>query len=101
LGIDFLVDAHTLSTDDSSGGKKFNFSYYAAVFSNDGKIVTNRSMKVDQTFNADVYQQILQHGIMLHMDMDVSPAPNEQLRLVVRDERTGYMGSTVGPLVTQ
>jgi hypothetical protein len=58
-------------------------------------------MKVDQTFNPDTYQKILQSGIMLHMDMDAAAAANEQLRLVVRDERTGYMGSVVGPLVTQ
>jgi hypothetical protein len=102
LGIDFLVDPRTLSAEDASGGsKKFNFSYYAAIFSNDGKILTSRSMKVDQAFNADTYQKILQSGIMLHMDMDAAPAANEQLRLVVRDERTGYMGSVVGPLVTQ
>lgn len=102
LGIDFLIDAHTLSSEDASGGgKKFNFTYWAAVFGRGGKILSSRSMKVDQAFNADTYQQILQHGIMLHMDMDSAPAPNEQLRLVVRDERTGFMGSTVGPLLTQ
>lgn len=102
LGVDFLVDARTLSTEDASGGsKKFNFSYYAAIFSADGKILTNRSMKVDQAFNAETYQKILQSGIMLHLDMDTAPTPNEQLRLVVRDERTGFMGSTIGPLLTQ
>lgn len=102
LGIDFLVDAHTLSTEDASGGsKKFNFSYYAAIFSADGKMLSNHSMKVDQTFKPDTYQQILEHGIMLHLDMDAAPAPNQQLRLVVRDERTGFMGSTAGPLATQ
>lgn len=102
LGVDFLVDAHTLSTEDASGGgKKFNFTYYAAVFSADGKMVANRSMKVNQEFKPDVYQQILEHGIMLHIDMDAAPGVNEQLRLLVRDERTGFMGSTNGPLVTQ
>ncbi len=102
LGIDFLIDAHTLSSEDASGGsKKFNFAYYAAIFSNDGKMLTSRSMKVDQAFNADTYQKILQSGIMLHLDMDVAAAANEQLRLVVRDERTGYMGSVLGPLVSQ
>lgn len=102
LGVDFLVDAHTLSAEDASGGgKKFDFSYYAAIFSSDGKILTSRSMKVDQAFNAETYQKILQSGIMLHMDMDAAPARNEQLRLVVRDERTGYVGSVIGPLDTQ
>ncbi len=33
LGVDFLVDAHTLSTEDVSGGnKKFNVVLYTAIF---------------------------------------------------------------------
>ena len=94
LGIDFLVDAHTITAADASGGgKKLNVSFYAAVFGPDGKMMTNRSMKVDQAFNADNYQQILQHGMLLHMDLDPQPA-NSRLRLAVRDEPTGYIGTT-------
>ena len=50
-------------------------------------------MKVDQAFNADNYQQILQHGMLLHMDLDPQPA-NPWLQLAVRDEPTGYIGTT-------
>jgi len=41
--------------------------------------------KVDQAFNAENYQQIMQHGMMLHMDLD-SPPGNNQLRLAVQDK---------------
>jgi hypothetical protein len=102
LAVDFLIDARTLSAEDASGGKKkLNFTYYAAVLGSDGKIRTMRSMKVDQAFPSDTYEKILQHGILLHMDLDAAAAPDEQLRLVVLDERTGCIGSTVGPLLTQ
>ncbi|PYX86403.1 MAG: hypothetical protein DMG70_00795 [Acidobacteria bacterium] len=102
LHVDFLVDPATLSVADASGGgKKLNVSFYATVVSPEGKMIANRSLKVDQEFKTDVYRQILQHGMMVAMDFDMAPPANTQLRLAVRDGRTGYIGTTVGPLVTQ
>ena len=49
-------------------------------------------MKVDQSFDANTYQQIVQHGLLLHMDLDPQPG-NNQLRLGVQDNRTGLVGS--------
>ena len=97
VGVDFLVDPNTLSTEDASAGKKFNVAFYAAVFSPEGKMLANRSMKVDQAFNADTYQQIRQHGMLLHMDLEV-PTGNNHLRLAVRDNHTGNLGTLDAPL---
>ena len=80
--------------------KKFNVTFWATVFAPDGKMLANRSMKVDQTFNSDSYQQILQKGMLLHMDLDAQPA-NSQLRLAVRDERTGGIGTVLASLSPQ
>src|SRR6266704_2229420 len=88
VGVDFLVDASTLSTEDASGGKKLNVAFYAAVYSPAGKMLSNRSMKVDQAFDANTYQQLLQHGLLLHMDLDPQPGTN-QVHLAVQDVRTG------------
>jgi hypothetical protein len=60
-------------------------------------MVANRSMKVDQTFDANTYQQIVQHGLLLHMDLDPQPG-NNQLRLGVQDNRTGLVGSLGAPM---
>ena len=48
--------------------------------------------KVDQVFKEDVYQQILQRGILLRMDLNPQPGKN-QLRLAVQDLRTGMVGT--------
>jgi VWFA-related protein len=102
LHVDFLVDPTSVSAGDGSGGsKKLNVTLYAAVFSADGKMIANHSLKVDQEFKPDVYQQVLQHGMLVPMDFDIAPPSNAQLRLAVRDERTGFIGTTGGPLVTQ
>ena len=100
LGVDFLVDASTLSTEDASGGKKMNIVFYATAFSQNGKMLGSQSQKVDQTFNSSDYQQIMQHGMMLHMDL-APPGNASQLRLAVQDGRTGLVGTVEAPLVTQ
>ena len=97
VGVDFLVDASTLSTEDASGGKRLNVAFYATIFSPQGKMLIERSQKVDQSFNAEIYQQILQKGLMLHMDLDPQGGTN-QLRLAVQDSRTGLVGTIDAPL---
>jgi VWFA-related protein len=98
LGVDFLVDARTLSTEDVSGGnKKFNVVLYAAVFSPDGKMLGNQSLKVDQAFDVATYNQIVQKGMLLHMDLNV-PAGKNELRMAVRDNRTGNTGTLSAPI---
>ncbi len=97
VGIDFLVDASTLSTEETSGGKRLNLAFYATVFSPQGKMIVERSQKVDQAFRADVYKQILEKGLLLHMDIDPQPG-NDQLRLAVQDNQTGLVGTIDAPL---
>jgi VWFA-related protein len=99
IGVTFLVDANTLSAEDASGGKHLNVAMYATLYSPAGKILTNRSQKVDQSFDAPTYQKILQQGLMLHMDLDPQPG-NNQLRLAVQDGRTGLVGTIDAPAPT-
>ena len=53
-------------------------------------MLTNNSQKVDHVFDAGTYQQVIEHGLMLHMDLDPQPG---QLRLAVQDARTGLVGT--------
>jgi len=100
LGVDFLVDANTFSAEDAKGGKKIDVSFYAALFSSSGKMLKNASMRANQTLGADDYQQVMQRGMLLHMDLDPQKDAKD-LRLGVRDNRTGYVGTIDAPLGTQ
>jgi VWFA-related protein len=93
----FLVDAHTLSTEDTGGSKKMNVSLYASAYGSNGKSLGTRSLKVDRVFDAATYQQILDKGMMVPIDMDL-PAGADQLRLAVLDNKTGFIGTATGPL---
>ena len=90
IGVTYLVDANTLSAEDTSGGKRLNAVFYATIYSPAGKMLTNNSQKVDHIFDAGTYQQVMDHGLMLHMDLDPRPG---QLRLAVQDARTGLVGT--------
>jgi len=91
----FLVDAHTLSTEDTSDGKKMNVSLYASAYSANGKNLGTRTLKVDRAFDAASYQQILAKGMMVPIDMDL-PAGATQLRVAVLDNKTGFIGTATG-----
>jgi VWFA-related protein len=91
----FLVDAHTLSAEDAGGGKKMNVILYASVYSADGKNMGTRSLKVDRTFDAATYQQLLDKGMMVPIDMD-KPSGSQSLRLAVLDNKTGFVGTASG-----
>jgi VWFA-related protein len=96
LGVTFLVDAATVSAEDASNGKHLNVVFYTTIYSRDGRMLASSSQKVDQTFDAATYQQILGHGLMLHMDLDPKPGNNE-VRLAVQDAHTGLVGTLDAP----
>jgi len=91
----FLVDAHTLTAEDAGGGKKMNINLYASLYSADGKNLGTRSTKVDRTFDAATYQQLLNKGLMVPIDMDMLAA-GKYLRLAVLDNKTGFIGTASG-----
>lgn len=93
----FLVDAHTLSAEDSGGNKRFNVNLYASIYDSTGKSLGTRSTKVDNAFPAATYQQILDKGMMVPIDMEI-PAGAKELRLAVLDNKTGLIGTVTGPL---
>lgn len=97
----FLVDALTLTAEDAGGGaKKMNVNLYASVFGANGKSLATRSIKVDRSFDAATYQQILDHGMMVPIDLDV-PIGGSELRLAVLDNKPGFIGTVNGPLGLQ
>jgi VWFA-related protein len=93
----FLVDAHTLTAEDSGGNKKMSVNLYATVWGSGDKSLAAQSVKVDKSFDAATYQQILDHGMMVPIDMTI-PAGGKEFRLAVLDNKTGFIGTVSGPL---
>ena len=54
-------------------------------------------MTVNTTLEADQYAQVQQKGLIVPMEVQLAPG-NYDLRLAVRDNRTGYLGSLTAPV---
>jgi VWFA-related protein len=93
----FFIDVHILTAEDAGGGEKMNVSVYASVCDGHGKNLETRGTKVDRTFDAATYQQILAKGMMVPIDMEIPPG-GQELRLAVLDNKTGFIGTASGPL---
>lgn len=90
--VEFLVNANSLSVEESSSGKKFDVGFYVAACSSEGKVFGVQGTKLARDFPPNVYQKILQEGMRIHMDADLPPG-TAVLRLAVMDNRTGYLGT--------
>jgi len=95
--VEFLVNGDSFSVDDAGKGKRLNLSFEVAVFAPDGKQINNRVMKVDKVLPPETYQQIMQQGLSVHLDVDTPPAKNLAW-LAVRDNHNGYVGTLQVPL---
>jgi VWFA-related protein len=95
--VDFMVDGDALSAEDSGKGKHLNLNFEVAIFAPDGKQISNRIMKVDKVLPLETYQQILQQGLSVHLDLDTPPGRNTAW-LAVRDNHNGYVGSLQAPV---
>jgi VWFA-related protein len=93
----FLVDAHTLTAEDSSGSKKMNVSLYASVWDSNGRMLSSHRTDVNHAFDVATYQQIVDKGMAVPIDMEM-PAGGKELRLAVLDNKTGFIGTVNGPL---
>jgi VWFA-related protein len=98
--VEFLVDANALSVEDDSNGKKFNAGFYVAGCSADGKVLGVEQADFDKSLSVDVYQKLLREGMRLHLDVAVIPG-SDQLRMAVRDNRTGYVGTLTAAIPTK
>ena len=97
--IEFLVNTDTLSYEPAANGARhYLLDFHVCAFAADGRPTAH----VDKTFTATAtaagYERLRQHGLPLQTALDL-PAGSYQIRLIVRDGRTGLLGSVELPLV--
>ena len=96
--VQFLVPATSFSAEDAgNGGRHINLDFFVAAVTPDGKVAANTGQTVDTTLTAEQFAQVQQLGLLLPIEATV-PAGEYELRLAVRDNRTGYFGTLSAPL---
>jgi VWFA-related protein len=95
--IDFMVDGDSISAEDTGKGKRLNLNFEVAIFAPTGKQVGSRVMQVDKVLPLETYQQIVQQGLSVHLEVDTPPGKNLAW-LAVRDNHNGYIGTLQAPI---
>lgn len=95
--VEFLVDGDSFSVDDAGRGKHLNLNFEVAIFAPNGKQIGSRIMQVDKVLPVETYQQLVQQGLSVHLDVDTPPGKNLAW-LAVRDNHNGYVGTLQAPV---
>ncbi len=98
VAVDFLVDMHSLSAEpDAHGTRKYQLDFHVAAFTSQGKLAARKDVQLTAPVKKDRFAGLLQSGLPFHADLKL-PAGQYRLRLAVRDEKTGFLGTTDLPL---
>ncbi len=99
--VHFLVPARSFSTQESPEGRIVNLDFFLAAVTRDGsKVVVNTGQSVNQPLTPEQFAQVQQQGLVVPVEAAV-PAGDLELRLAVRDNRTGYFGTLNVPLTVR
>jgi hypothetical protein len=96
--VQFLVQPDTISMEEAkNGGRDLNLDFYVAAFASNGRLAANTGKTVSATLTPDQVAQVEQKGLLLPIDIQLAPGAYT-LRLAVRDNHTGYLGTLGIPL---
>jgi len=89
----FLVDAHTILFEDSADGvKESDLDFLVVAFDSNGKGVASNYQTVETRVPLQNLPWLRENGLPFTVPLELGPG-QYQLRLVVRDNRTGLMGT--------
>lgn len=100
ITVHFLVPSRSFSTEEKPEGRRVNLDFFLAAVTRDGRVVANTGQTVDATLNPDQFAQVQQQGLVVPVEATI-PAGELELRLAVRDNRTGYFGTLSVPLAVR
>jgi hypothetical protein len=94
VSIDFLVNPQTIAGEETSdGGRHYVIEFHVAAYSSASKLISHKDAAIDAPIKHDRLQALMQQGIPFKTDLDLG-AGQYTFRLVVREGRTGYTGSS-------
>lgn len=91
--VGFKVDPQTISFEETSEGlHSFNVELVAAAFDESNKMCGQTSQTLAGKLKPESYRKLIQQGLVFISDLEIA-RPFTRIRLLVRDNRTGLMGT--------
>ena len=88
------IDARDLSfTKLADGNHRATVDFAAVVFDDNGRVTQQFARNYPLTVNSDEYDRILRDGLVYHISIPVRQSGPYQVRVAVRDENSGRLGS--------
>lgn len=88
------IDGHGLTfTDEPNGWHKVSFDLLAVTFGAGGEAADTYGRAETMRVSEVAYRQARTHGLIYTLDMPVQRAGAYQLRIAVRDDASGHIGS--------
>jgi VWFA-related protein len=100
VGVDFLIDLTTISTEEAGGGKRLALEFHAAAYGTDRKLAGQRDVALKPTLKPADFAGFQQQGLPYHLDVELPPG-RYILRLGVVDQRSGFIGTADLPLALE
>ena len=98
VGVDFIVDPSTISTEDAGGGgKALALEFHVAAYAADRKIAGQKDVAIKPTLKPGDFSRIQQQGVPYHVDVELPPG-RYVFRLGVVDQHSGYIGTADLPV---
>ncbi len=96
--VELRVDAQTLALETLGNGERtVDLDLVAVAFSTKGEMIGTKTQHMSVRLPQEQYQDIRNHGLSLKMELEI-PTGSRALRVAVRDNHTGLIGTTDVPL---
>jgi VWFA-related protein len=93
----FLVRPDSVMSEEEKNGAKVDMDFVVAAITTDGRLAAREAKTVNATLDSTQLAQVKQKGLLLPIEVSLPPG-SYSLRLAVRDNRTGYLGTLTAPL---
>ena len=97
LPVRFLVRPDSFVAEEEKGGVKVDLDFVVAAITPDGRLAAREAKTVNATLDPAQFAQVKQRGLMLPVEVSLPPG-SYNLRLAVRDNHTGYLGTLTAPI---
>ena len=96
----FLVDAGTIFFDEDEEAKHSHLDFLVVAFDSSGKGVASNYQTVETRVPLQNFAWVRENGLPFIIPLELAPG-RYQLRLVVRDNRTGLVGTADASVIVE
>jgi hypothetical protein len=95
--VKFLVRPDSIVVEEGKDGAKVDLDFVVAAITADGRLAAREAKTVSSSLDAAQYAQVKERGLLLPIEVSLPPG-SYNLRLAVRDNHTGYLGTLTAPI---